>query len=115
MSNVHFCERHKGAITCKIKHNYIGAVGKGSFEGTNEGTSEGISEGMSEGAFEGATEIDGTLEGELDSFKETDGLDVLEGANEPIDGLLDSDGFTDGDLDGLEEGFVDTDGALEAF
>ena len=63
----------------------------------------------------GTTEIDGTLEGEIDGFNETDGLDVLEGANEPIDGLLDCDGFTDGDLDGLEEGFIDTDGALEAF
>jgi len=62
-------------------------------EGISEGSFEGTNEGMSEGTFEGNTEIDGTLEGELDGFKETDGLDVLEGANEPIDGLLENDGF----------------------
>ena len=46
-------------------------------------------------SLEGTNGIDGTLEGELDGFKETDDSDILERAN--------------------EEGFIDTDGALEVF
>ena len=39
-------------------------------------------------------------------------MELLEGANELIDGSLGFDSFIDVDLDSLEEGFVNTDGPL---
>ena len=84
-------------------------------ECSSEGVSEGVSKGTLEDNLEGTTEIDVTLEGDVYIFKEVDGLAILEGSNELIDGLLGIDIFTDGDLDCLEEGFVNADESLESF
>ena len=88
---------------------------KGASKGTTDGVPEVMSDGKSERTLERMTDVDSALEGELDVFKEVDSLAVLEGVNEPNGGLLGSDGFVDGDLNSLEEGFVGDDGALEAF
>ena len=75
-----------------------------------EEASKGMNESKSDGISECTAKSDVHQKMWKNSSRGIDSLVVMEGSNKPIDCLLDTDGFTDGDLEGLKEIFDDDDG-----